>query len=107
MARKLSIMFKWFKKRIPSIPNTWATFEIGHVVCRWTRPDGKERVYLIARRDGDFSCGNEYFSEDENEMCWISQGAGSVFASEEIAVREIHGLFPWAREVVCENKMNN
>jgi hypothetical protein len=102
-------MLKWFTKRLtPSIPDTWETFELGHVVCRWTHPDGKQRVYLIARHDGGFSCGSEYFSEEENEMCWIPQGsAGSVYGSEEIAVREIHGSFPWSRDVIREERSND
>jgi hypothetical protein len=97
-------MLKWLtKQRTPRIPNTWATFEIGRVVCRWTHPDGKQRAYLVARNDGGFSCGSEYFSEDRQEMCWIQQDADGVYGSEEIAVREIHGSFSWSRDVAREN----
>ena len=101
--RNRAVMFKWLSKKPRPIPDAWATFEIGRVVCRWTHPNGKERVYLIARHDGDFSCGSEYFSDDRQEMCWIRRDAGSVFGSEEIAVREIHGLFSWSRDVARED----
>ena len=97
-------MLKWLTKhKAPRIPDTWQTFEIGRVVCRWTRPDGKERVYLIARQDGDFSKGSEYFSEDEHEMCWVSLDADGIYSSEAIAVREIHGAFSWSRDVKRED----
>jgi len=76
---------------------------MGAAVCRWTHADGKQRVYLIARNDGCFSCGSEHFSDDEFEKCWIPEGAGgSIFASEAIAVREIGFLFPWSRDVARE-----
>jgi hypothetical protein len=101
-------MFKWLTKRqTRKIPDTWATFEIGRVVCRWTHTDGKERVYLIARHDGDFSIGSEDFSDDPHEWCWIHRGAGGVYASEEIGVREIYGAFAWSREVLREEKLNS
>ena len=77
---------------------------MGSVVCRWTSPDGKERVYLFARREGGFSSGSEYFSDAEFEHCWIPAGiSGSIYGSEEIAVREIHAAIPWSREVKRED----
>ena len=77
---------------------------MGTVRCRWTHSDGKRRVYLIARHDGAFSYGCEYFSDDRAEICWMPEGAGgSIFASEEIAVKEIHASFPWSRDVKREN----
>ena len=99
-------MITWFtKRRTKGIPNTWQTFEIGRVACRWTHPNGKQRVYLIARHDEGFACGSEYYSDDEFEHCWIRQGSeGGFYGSEEIAAREIHGLFPWSREVIREER---
>jgi hypothetical protein len=99
-------MIKWFTNRRPKkIPDIWQIFEIGNVVCRWTHPDGKERVYMIARHDGGFACGSEDYSDDEFEHCWIRRGSeGSFYGSEEIAVREIHGSFPWARNVIREER---
>ena len=99
-------MITWFtKRRTKSIPDAWQTFELGRVVCRWTHPDGKQRVYLIARHDGGFACGSEYYSDDEFEHCWVRQGSeGSFYGSEEIAAREIHGSFPWSRDVIREDR---
>ena len=77
---------------------------MGTVRCRWTHSDGKQRVYLIARHDGGFCYGSEHFSDDRSELCWIPEGAGgSIFGSEEIAVREIHADFPWSRDVKRED----
>jgi hypothetical protein len=86
------------------VSDTWPIFIHGNVaVSRWTHPDGKRRVYLIARGDGLFSRCSEHFSNDEFEMCWISDDVGaSVYDSEETAVREIHSTYPWSREVVRE-----
>src|SRR5215469_6679466 len=98
-------MFKWFTKRTKPIPNTWTSFTLGIARCVWTHPSGKERADLIARPDGSFCCGSEYFSEDPSEMCWVPLGAGgSIFGSEGIAVKEIHALFPWSRDVKCEDR---
>ena len=102
-------MLNWLKRYKPevNIPNTWAKFVIGAAVGRWTHADGKHRVYLIARNDGGFSCGSEHFSDDESEKCWIPEGAGgSIFASEEIAVREIGFLYPWSRDVAREERQD-
>ena len=84
--------------------NRWLKFVSGSAVCRWTSPDGKERVYLIARRGGGFSSGGEYFSDAEHEHCWLPIGAsGGIYDSEEIAIREIQSNYPWARDVKREN----
>lgn len=57
-------------------------------------------MYLIARHDGGFSSYSQYFSDAEFEHRWIQEHAGgSFYDSEEIALREIHGDFPWSREV--------
>jgi hypothetical protein len=88
-------------------PNRWLRFVIGSAVCRWTSSDGKQRVYLIGRSDGGFSCASEYFSDNEFERCWLSAGVdGSIFASEEIAVREIHAAYPWLRDARREERQN-
>jgi hypothetical protein len=85
-------------------PNAWSRFVMGSAVCRWTSPDSKERVYLIARHDGGFCSGSEYFSDAEFEHCWCPVGAGgSIYGSEEIAVREIHAAFPWSKDVKRED----
>jgi hypothetical protein len=100
-------MFLWFKKqrKAESIPTTWSRFVMGAAVCRWTHPDGKQRIYMVARNDGGFECGSEYYSDDEHEHCWIPQGSGgSIYGSEEIAVKEIHSSFPWSRDVAREDR---
>jgi hypothetical protein len=74
-------------------------------VCRWTHPDGKHRVYLIARRDGLFGRWGEHFSDEEFEMCWIQDDTGgSFYDSEETAVTEIHVAYPWSRDVAREER---
>jgi hypothetical protein len=87
------------------ISDDWPILIFGHVaVSRWTHPDGKQRVYLIARGDGLFGRWSEHFSDDEDEMCWTPDDLGaSLYDSEETAVREIHSASPWSREVPRED----
>ena len=89
-----------------SSENDWPTFIHGNVaVCRWTHPDGQRRVYVISRGDGLFSRWSEHFSDHEDETNWISDDVGaSVYDSEETAVREIHSVYPWSREVAREER---
>jgi hypothetical protein len=62
-------------------------------------------VFLLARRDGCFSKHAEYFSDDEFEMCWCQQDSGgSFFDSEETAIHEIHGQFPWTKGLEPERR---
>lgn len=85
-------------------PDRWLKINLGSPVCRWTSSDRKHRVYLIVRHGGGFMPFSESFSDEEFEHCWIQEHAGgSFYDSEEIAVREIHGAFPWSREVIREN----
>jgi hypothetical protein len=89
------------------MPDTWPKYVTGRAICRWTHPDGKERIYLIARTDGWYSLGGMQFSDAEFERCWIPQGeGGSFFDCEETAVREIHAEWPWSRSVNRENRPN-
>ena len=78
---------------------------MGRAVCRWTDPDGKHRVYLIAREDGVFCYVSMYFSDAEFEHCWLPEGTGgSFFDSRETAVREIESGWPWSRTVSPEER---
>ena len=71
----------------------------------WTHPDKKRRVFLLQRSDGGCNRLVEEFSDDEFEMCWIQvDRGGSFYDSEETAVREIHGDFPWTTEVSAERQ---
>lgn len=89
-------------------PDRWLRFVTGSAVCRWTSPDGKQRVYLVARNDGMFSSASEYFSGAEFEHCWASNGiTGGIYDSENTAIREIQAAFPWSREVERENSKIN
>ena len=84
-------------------PARWPRFVMGSPVCRWTSRDGKHRVYLIARQDRAFSSSSEYFSDDEFENCWVTAGVdGSIFASEDIALREIRAAYPWTKDAIRE-----
>jgi peptide methionine sulfoxide reductase MsrB len=77
------------------IPNTWPSFIQGVATARWMHPDGKHRVYLIARSDGLFSHSGEYFTDDPNEMCWTPDNVhAGLYDSEQIAVREILAIYP-------------
>ena len=69
-------------------------------VTVWIHPDGKRRVFLIARPDGLFGRWSEYFSEDQFEMCWVADDmGGSFYDSYSTAVREIHGSYPWTTSI--------
>ena len=75
------------------------------IVC-WTNNDLSRRVFLIAKSNGTFSHDEEYFSDDPFEMCWLSMRSGvSIYDSEEIAIKEIYGTFPWIKDI--EPKRNN
>jgi len=100
-------MFSWRKTKPAKmkVADSSPKFVDGKVaVCRWTHPEGKRRVYLIARKDGLFGRWSEFFSDAEFEMCWIQDDAsGSFYDSEETAVSEIHSAYPWSRDVVRED----
>jgi hypothetical protein len=97
------IAMSWFTKKHtpPKIPSIWPSFVDGkEPIRRWTHPDGKRRVFLIARRDGMFGRWSEYFSEEEFEMCWVPDDrGGSFYDSQDAAVSEIHSAYPWAAAV--------
>ena len=100
-------MLQWFKRKQKpeSIPTGWSRFTAGAGRYRWTHPDGKHRAYLIARTDGLFSCGSEYYSDAEYEHCWIPERVGgSLYDLEETATRELFLMFPWARDVQREDR---
>jgi hypothetical protein len=88
------------------IPDTWPVYIHGNVaIARWTHPDGERRIYLIARGDGLFSHDGEYFNNDEDTMCWISDNVRpGLCDSEQIAVKEIHATYPWSRSVMREDR---
>ena len=67
--RKDKRMFKRVKsnKVGRKAQDSWPRFTMGRAVCRWTDPDGKHRVYLIAREDGVFCYVSMYFSDAEFE----------------------------------------
>src|ERR1035438_7515105 len=98
-------MLSWLKRKPKRtearVTDRWPKFIDSLVaVCRWTHPQGKQRVYLIARGDGLFGRWSEFFSDAEQEMCWIqSATGGSFYDTEETAVSEIHSAYPWSREV--------
>ncbi len=91
------------------IPNSaksdrWPTFVGGKVaVCRWTNAEKNRRVYLVALRDGLLTYRTEYFSDDPLEMNWCedTQGA-SYYDCQDAATAEVHGKFPWSRDVALE-----
>ncbi len=85
-------------------PDRWLHLISGSAVSRWTSQDGMHRVYLVSRNDGRFSSYSEYFSDHEFEHCWIEEhAAGSFYDSEETAVKEIYGVFPWSKDVKRED----
>jgi hypothetical protein len=98
--------FRKKKSWPPERSDDWPTFVDGRspIAC-WKHPDAKHRVFLVARPDGCFSKYAEFFSEDEFEMCWIQEDSGgSFFDSEETAIHEIHGQFPWSKDVEPERR---
>jgi hypothetical protein len=88
------------------ISDSWPIFFHGHVaIARWMHPDGKHRVYLIARSDGLFIHSGERFLDDPNEMCWTCDNVHTgLYASEQIAVREIEAIYPWTCGVPLEER---
>jgi hypothetical protein len=90
----------------PERSDAWPQFVDGKksIAC-WTHPDHDRRVFLICREDGTFSKLSQIFSHDEFENCWIPEDSGgSFFDSEETAIHEIHGQFPWSKDVEQERR---
>jgi hypothetical protein len=58
-------------------------------------PDRTRRVYIFRRSNGTFGFEEEYFSNDEYEMCWIPRSGLSVFDSAETALREARDRLNW------------
>jgi hypothetical protein len=103
------MMNSWFRKKKaevkPREQTAWPSFvNDNRAIARWTRPDGKARVYLVARSDGAFDMSTEIWSDDDYELCWIPEGTGgSFYDSEERAIREIHAAYAWSRDVQRED----
>ena len=89
-----------------SMIDDWPIFLHGHVaIARWTHPDGKHRVHLVARSDGLFSHSGEYFTDDPNEMCWTPDNVHTgLYASGQIALTEIEANYLWTRSVLLEER---
>ena len=92
----------WLRER----SNAWPRFMDGMTpIACWTHPDGDHRVFLVSRRDGTFTKYSEFFSHDKFENCWVPEDSGgSFFDSEDTAIREIHGQFPWSKDVEPEGR---
>jgi hypothetical protein len=98
--------FKKKTKWLPERTDAWPWYVNGKrsLAC-WTDQECKHRIFLIERPDGNFEIVSEFFSEDEYEMCWLLTDRGnSICDSEETAVREIHGRFPWTINVEPEKQ---
>jgi hypothetical protein len=59
--------------------------------------DRKNRIHIVRRSNGTCGYEEEYFSEDEYEMCWIPVGQRPfcVCDSPETALREARGRVIW------------
>lgn len=65
----------------------------------WIHPNGEERVFLITRDDANYMIDHECFSTDNYENYWIPCGIGSLYESEEIAVKEAMIEHSWMADV--------
>jgi hypothetical protein len=60
------------------------------------RPDGRERVRIFLRPEGTYGVAIDHAPLDELGWCPpTSLGTGAVYASVEIAEREISLTLPW------------
>jgi hypothetical protein len=60
------------------------------------RPDGRERVRIFLRPEGTYGVAVDHAPLDESGWCApTSIGTGAVYASVEIAEREISLILPW------------
>lgn len=91
----------------PERSDAWPRYINGlEAIACWTNQEKTKRVFLIKKSDGTFSYDSQYFSDDEFEMCWILDGIGkSIYDSKEIAEKEIHGNFPWTKNIKPETKI--
>ena len=63
-------------------------------------PDGKERVRIFQRPEGTFGvCLERAIDGDEGWYPPTSPSTGSVYASVEIAKREISVTMPWCKPI--------
>ncbi len=64
--------------------------------------DGKRRISIVQRDDGNFGLVEEYWYENVYEGEVVARGwavrpaASSIFANEEIAEFEARASYPWA-----------
>jgi len=96
----------WFSRRKwdGKIPDAWPVFVDGRkLLARWIHPDGKSRVFLVARSDGLFSKCSERFSEEEFEWCWLpDERGGGLYDTAQTAEKNIRLEYPWVAQVKKE-----
>lgn len=90
-----------------STSGEWPVFQDGSTAAgRWTRPDGKRRIYVILLADGTYTWGWQ-------ESSWLKWGAATIargarYDSFETACTEIPPNLPedlpWIRKVEIERR---
>ncbi len=77
-----------------------AVFKPRITVKEIVRPDRKERVRIFRRAEGTYGVAIDSWSDDGE--CWIGSlcpGTGAVYASPEIAEREVAVEMSWVSNV--------
>ena len=71
------------------------------VIKTIVHPDGKRRVVFTCRSGKQFKFGEDYFSEEPLEQCWIPKGSRgeTICDSLETAMREAKGRIKWLSEM--------
>jgi hypothetical protein len=85
----------------------WPKFGEEKAVARWVDSKQKLRIILTKRDDGMFSIHEERFIEESSDYgdysYWCPQERGrSFFDSEDTAISEIHGCYPWTVDIKSE-----
>jgi hypothetical protein len=67
------------------------------VVAEIYSQDQKKRVRIFVRESGTYYYEQDYFSEDEYEMCWVPLRQNPIghYESQDIAAREAQGNIDW------------
>jgi hypothetical protein len=62
------------------------------------RPDGKARLFILARDDGLFRFVAESEQEEDGDIFWAPSDWSGLYDSAERAEQEARSMIPWLRD---------
>jgi hypothetical protein len=62
------------------------------------RPDGKARLFILARDDGLFRFEGESEQEEDGDLFWALSESSGLYESAERAEHEARRTVPWLKD---------